>query len=227
MPTEDATVYYQINYTLTDVPDDLRLLPRPVAALEPAAVPGRSTPWSTGSQGTGHYVGTYLAWGVNNNGWWGEGEIKFYLDGDQEFPTICGTGTEDYFGGAWNFDVPGPGLHAVLDAVPGAARRCSARTASTDPAAVRDVPLARHGPDPLRVRPAGHDPGARLALRPALPAAPGRHRLDRVLLPASRPPRPARPCRARTAWKSSDFAPNIAIAERLTHPWGLAQVRSL
>ena len=34
--------------------------------------------------------------------WWGEGEIKFYLDGDQEYPTICGTGTEDYFGGAWS-----------------------------------------------------------------------------------------------------------------------------
>ncbi|MDW7682419.1 MAG: glycoside hydrolase family 172 protein, partial [bacterium] len=53
-----------------------------------------------------HFVGTYLAWGVNNNGWWGEGEIKFYLDGDKEFPTICGTGTEDYFGGAWCFFQP-------------------------------------------------------------------------------------------------------------------------
>jgi hypothetical protein len=51
-------------------------------------------------------VGTYIAWGVNNSGWWGEGEIKFYLDGDQDFPTICGTGTEDYFGGAWNFEHP-------------------------------------------------------------------------------------------------------------------------
>lgn len=40
------------------------------------------------------------------NGWWGEGEIKFFMDGDQEFPTICGTGTEDYFGGAWNFEHP-------------------------------------------------------------------------------------------------------------------------
>ena len=45
-----------------------------------------------------------MAVGVNNTGWWGEGEIKFYLDGDREFPTICGTGTEDYFGGAWCFD---------------------------------------------------------------------------------------------------------------------------
>src|SRR5436190_531014 len=59
-----------------------------------------------GITGQGHYVGTYLAWGVNNNGWWGEGEIKFFMDGDKEFPTICGTGTEDYFGGAWNFEHP-------------------------------------------------------------------------------------------------------------------------
>jgi hypothetical protein len=43
---------------------------------------------------------------VNNNGWWGEGEIKFFMDGDKKFPTICGTGTEDYFGGAWNFEHP-------------------------------------------------------------------------------------------------------------------------
>ncbi|MBX3116917.1 MAG: DUF2961 domain-containing protein [Cryobacterium sp.] len=62
-----------------------------------------------GVEGSGQYVGTYIAWGVNSNGWWGEGEIKFYLDDDKEFPTICGTGTEDYFGGAWNFDIPGKG----------------------------------------------------------------------------------------------------------------------
>lgn len=57
--------------------------------------------------GFGHYVGTYLHWGVKSNRWWGEGEIKFYLDGDTDFPTICGTGTEDYFCGAYNFDVNG------------------------------------------------------------------------------------------------------------------------
>jgi hypothetical protein len=48
-----------------------------------------------------------MAWGVNNSGWWGEGEIKFFMDGDKEFPTICGTGTEDYFGGAYNWDANG------------------------------------------------------------------------------------------------------------------------
>jgi hypothetical protein len=65
-----------------------------------------------GVRGAGQYVGTYLAWGSNSRGWWGEGEMKFYLDGDEDFPTICGTGTEDYFGGAWNFDVPGQGYSA-------------------------------------------------------------------------------------------------------------------
>ena len=57
-------------------------------------------------RGRGHYVGTYMARQVNSNMWWGEGEMKFYMDGDKEFPTICGTGTEDYFGGAWNFEQP-------------------------------------------------------------------------------------------------------------------------
>jgi len=60
-----------------------------------------------GVAGVGQYVGTYLAYGSHNTGWWGEGEIKFYLDGDKEFPTICGTGTEDYFCGSYDFETRG------------------------------------------------------------------------------------------------------------------------
>jgi len=56
-----------------------------------------------GIRGRGHYVGTQMGWQQNNKGWWGEGEIKAFIDGDDEFPTYCGTGTEDYFGGAWGF----------------------------------------------------------------------------------------------------------------------------
>ena len=56
-------------------------------------------------KGSGHYVGTYMHWGVKSDSWWGEGEIKFFIDGDTDFPSICGTGTEDYFCGACNFDV--------------------------------------------------------------------------------------------------------------------------
>jgi D-arabinan exo alpha-(1,3)/(1,5)-arabinofuranosidase (non-reducing end) len=100
---EEIYVYYQINYTLTDVPADAAYFHAQFRRTNP--LPYRSV-YSIvdGIAGRGHYVGTYMAWGVNNGGWWGEGEIKFYFDGDKEFPTICGTGTEDYFCGAYNFD---------------------------------------------------------------------------------------------------------------------------
>lgn len=55
-------------------------------------------------RGRGQYVGTYLAWGVHNAGWWGEGEVKFFVDDDRDFPTVCSTGLEDYFCGSYNFD---------------------------------------------------------------------------------------------------------------------------
>ena len=54
------------------------------------------------TSGRGVYLGTVL--GVRSlytESWWGEGEMKFYLDGDKDYPTICGTGTEDYIGFAW------------------------------------------------------------------------------------------------------------------------------
>jgi len=99
---EDIVCYYQIDYTLTDVPDDLAYFHAQFRRTNPLPY---KQPYTIvdGIRGFGHYVGTSMAWGVNNNGWWGEGEIKFYLDGDGDFPTTCGTGTEDYFGGAWGF----------------------------------------------------------------------------------------------------------------------------
>jgi len=101
---EEMTLYYQIDYALTDVPDDAAYFHAQFRRVNP--LPYKEVyPILDGVQGAGQYVGTYLAWGVNNSGWWGEGEIKFYLDGDAEFPTICGTGTEDYFCGSYNFDV--------------------------------------------------------------------------------------------------------------------------
>lgn len=103
--TDPMTLYYQVDYTLTEVPAD--------AAYFHAQWRRQNTNETSdytiidGVKGKGHYVGVYLAWGVNNNGWWGEGEIKFFMDGDKEFPTICGTGTEDYFCGSYNFDREG------------------------------------------------------------------------------------------------------------------------
>jgi len=104
---EDAIngYYFQITYALTEVPQDSAYLHAHWRRNNPLPY-GDVHTLVEGVKGRGHYVGTYMAWGVNNNGWWGEGEIKFYMDGDQEFPTIAGTGTEDYFGGAWNFEHP-------------------------------------------------------------------------------------------------------------------------
>jgi len=98
------TLYYQINYTLTEVPEDAAYFHAQFRRVNPLPYKEAYTILD-GVKGKGHYVGTFMAWGVNNNGWWGEGEIKFFMDGDKEFPTICGTGTEDYFCGSYNFDV--------------------------------------------------------------------------------------------------------------------------
>jgi hypothetical protein len=101
---EDTIVYYQIDYALADVPDDSAYFHAQFRRVNPLPYKQVYTILD-GVAGKGQYVGTYMAWGVNNTGWWGEGEIKFYMDGDKEFPTICGTGTEDYFCGSYNFDV--------------------------------------------------------------------------------------------------------------------------
>jgi hypothetical protein len=103
---EKVILYYQINYALTEVEEDCAYFHAQFRRVNPLPYKSVYT-LIDGVKGRGHYVGTYMAWGVNNTGWWGEGEIKFYLDGDAEFPTICGTGTEDYFCGAYDFD---PGI---------------------------------------------------------------------------------------------------------------------
>jgi hypothetical protein len=99
----EMTVYYQIDYTLTAVPDDAACFHAQFRRVNPLPYKSDYTILDR-VRGWGHYVGTYIAWGVNSTGWWGEGEIKFFIDGDTEFPTICGTGTEDYFGGSYNFE---------------------------------------------------------------------------------------------------------------------------
>ena len=99
-------IYYQIDYTLTDVPQDAAYFHAQFRRVNPLPYKEDYTILDN-VKGQGHFVGTYLCWGVNNNGWWGEGEIKFFIDGDHKYPTICGTGTEDYFCGSYNFDSKG------------------------------------------------------------------------------------------------------------------------
>ena len=115
------SVYYQIDYTLTEIPSDAAYFHAQFRRSNP--VESSIYTIVDGIKGKGQFVGLYMAWGATNNGWWGEGEIKFYIDGDGQFPTICGTGTEDYFCGSYNFDrdgkykefcTPYSGLHQVI-----------------------------------------------------------------------------------------------------------------
>ncbi|MEX6687121.1 DUF2961 domain-containing protein [Danxiaibacter flavus] len=100
---KDMILYYQVDYILTEVPTDAAYFHAQFRRVNP--LPYKSDyVLVDGIKGKGQYVGTYLAWGVHNNGWWGEGEIKFFMDGDTQYPTICGTGTEDYICGSYDFD---------------------------------------------------------------------------------------------------------------------------
>ena len=101
---EEMDLYFQINYALGSVPEDAGYFHAVFRRTNPVPYKQVHTILE-GIQGFGQYVGTYMAWGSNNGGWWGEGEIKFYLDGDTDFPTICGTGTEDYFCGSYSFEM--------------------------------------------------------------------------------------------------------------------------
>jgi hypothetical protein len=101
------TLYYQVTYALGPVADDAAYFHAQFRRTNP--VPYKEVYTIVdGIRGRGHYVGTYMAWGSNNSGWWGEGETKFFMDGDNQggFPTICGTGTEDYFCGSYGFINP-------------------------------------------------------------------------------------------------------------------------
>ena len=106
-PAPISEIFYQIDYMEQDLPDEAGYL----HAAWRRALTTRDNPehvildrveLPAGTRG--RYVGTYLVWNQLSNGWWGEGEVKFFIDGDpDDAPTICGTGTEDYFGGAWGF----------------------------------------------------------------------------------------------------------------------------
>ena len=97
---------YQIDCEERDIPADALYFHTQFRRENPLAYKTPYTILDT-VEGKGCFIGTSMLWTVPNNGWWGEGEIKFFIDGDREFPTICGTGTEDYFCGSYNFDVDG------------------------------------------------------------------------------------------------------------------------
>ncbi len=113
--SDDPIVFfYQIDYCLTEVEDNIGYFHAQFRRTNPLPYKQEYV-LVDNIHGKGQYVGTYMCWGVNNNGWWGEGEFKFFLDGDSEYPTICGTGTEDYFCGSYNFEAMFYDRKAVKD----------------------------------------------------------------------------------------------------------------
>lgn len=99
---ERASFFFTINYSLTAVGERDACFHAQFRRSNPLRY-GDDYVILDGVRGRGQYVGTFMAWQQNNAGWWGEGEMKMFIDGDKDFPSICGTGTEDYFGGAWCF----------------------------------------------------------------------------------------------------------------------------
>ncbi len=100
---KDMILYYQVDYVLTEVPTDAAYFHAQFRRVH--RVPYKEDYVMVDNiKGRGHYVGTYMAYEIHDNGWWGEGEIKFFMDGDKQYPTIIGTGTEDYFCGSYDWD---------------------------------------------------------------------------------------------------------------------------
>ena len=102
---EQVVVYYQINYIRRPVAEDEGYFHAQFRRVNPLPYKEVFT-MLDGIEGKGHYVGTYMVWSVKSNLWWGEGEVKMYLDGDKEYPSICYTGTEDYFCGSYDCEDP-------------------------------------------------------------------------------------------------------------------------
>lgn len=94
-------IYYQIDYTLGDPHDALVGRLHVLFRRENPTTLKRDFELLPHREGRGRFVGSLISVRALEGNWWGEGEVKVYLDGDREFPTICGTGSEDYVGLSW------------------------------------------------------------------------------------------------------------------------------
>ena len=98
-------IFYDVNYSLTDeLPKDA-LYFHAYWHRENFTTLKKDFEILPEVKGKGMYLGTHIGVRCNpvyGNTWWGEGEVKVYLDGDTDYPTLVGTGTEDYIGSGWS-----------------------------------------------------------------------------------------------------------------------------
>lgn len=97
-------VFFQVDYTVgDDIPEGTPLFHAQWRRSNATAALGEDHVILDGITGRGRYLGTYIGVAALSRYWWGEGEVKFFVDGDTDLPTLCSTGLEDYAGGAWAF----------------------------------------------------------------------------------------------------------------------------
>jgi hypothetical protein len=98
---KEFPLFYQVDYTLGDQhPKDLGRLHALFRRENPTTLK-KDFELLPLRRAKGRFIGSIIGIRSLADGWWGEGEIKVYRDGDKEFPTICGTGSEDYVGLSW------------------------------------------------------------------------------------------------------------------------------
>lgn len=97
-------LFYQVDYTLGDeISEDMGLFHAHFRRENPC--PADRDYCLLDTRGApGVFAGAVIGVNPKLPGWWGEGEMKFFIDGDDRYPTICGTGTEDYLCSGWGMN---------------------------------------------------------------------------------------------------------------------------
>ncbi len=97
-------IFFDVDYSLLKSWNDDYMYFHAFWNRDTATTPGKDFELLPHIKGRGRLIGTHVVVNANplyRKSWWGEGEVKMYLDNDGEFPTLVGTGTEDYIGTAW------------------------------------------------------------------------------------------------------------------------------
>ena len=97
-------IFYDVNYTISAKPNEDVLYFHAYWSRDLKTTSGKDFEILPLVKGKGRYIGCNIGVNANNDyedSWWGEGEVKMFIDGDKNYPTLVGTGTEDYIGTAW------------------------------------------------------------------------------------------------------------------------------